>query len=153
MASPRDTRQQGENSKGHQPERVTEVLREHMALQTAEMALAGRPQSPWLFTTPAGDMIRSNNFRERCWRPLLASLGLRYHTVHAIRHSYATRMIMAGANVVYLQRQLGHSSIKLTIDLYCHWIELAQRPETLEVDRLVSTPAGTPGGSSAAVTR
>ncbi len=57
--------------------------------------------------------------------------------MHTIRHTYATRLIMAGANPVYVQRQLGHSSIKLTVDLYTHWIEETRRRHALEVDRLL----------------
>lgn len=47
---------------------------------------------------------------------------------------------MAGANLVYVQHQLGHSSIQVTVDLYCHWIELAKRTNELEVDLLAVSP-------------
>ena len=112
------------------------VLKDHLALREAEAALSGRPISPWLFTTPDQKLIRSNNFRDRVWRPLLKALGLRYRTVHAIRHTYATSMIMDRASLVYVQRQLGHSSITITVDTYTHWIEKAERGDVLEVDRL-----------------
>ena len=110
----------------------------------------------WVFTSPQGQLIRSNNFRDRVWRPLLKGLGLRYRNVHAIRHTYATRMIMAGANLVYVQKQLGHSTIQLTVDTYTHWIEEVERGSQLEVDRLmpgyslneVGTFAGTLKGIS-----
>ncbi|MBI5410501.1 MAG: site-specific integrase [Nitrospirae bacterium] len=92
------------------------VLKDHLALRCTESALFGREGPEWLFTTPEGYQIRSNNFRDRIWNPLLASLGLRYRCVHAIRHTYATRLIMAGAPLVYVQRQLGHSSIQVTVD-------------------------------------
>lgn len=120
---------------------VVEVLREHRTLQQAEASIDGTPLGPWLFTSPQGGMIRSNNFRDRVWRRLLGSLDLEYRTVHAIRHTFATRLIMAGANIVYVQRQLGHSTIQMTVDLYTHWIDRVGRRETLEVDRLLN-PSG-----------
>jgi len=127
------------------------VLKDHLTLQEAEAALTGKPRADWVFTSPEGDIIRSNNFRDRVWRPLLKRLGLRYRNVHAIRHTYATRMIMSGANIVYVQKQLGHSSIQLTVDTYTHWIEEADRGRTLEVDRLTTPPVvdevGTPAGT------
>lgn len=49
-------------------------------------------------------------------------------------------MIMSGANLVYVQKQLGHSSIQLTVDTYTHWIQLAERNAVLEVDRLLALP-------------
>jgi hypothetical protein len=54
-------------------------------------------------------------------------------------------MIMAGANLVYVQKQLGHSTIQLTVDTYTHWIEAVERGSQLEVDRLM------PGYSSTEV--
>jgi len=63
---------------------------------------------------------------------------------------------MAGANLVYVQKQLGHSTIQLTVDTYTHWIEEVERGSQLEVDRLlpgyslkeVGTFAGTLKGMS-----
>jgi integrase len=126
------------------------VLKDLLAMREAEAALRGQPVSPWLFTTPDQKLIRSNNFRDRVWRPLLKALGLRYRTVHAIRHTYATLMIMNRAGLVYVQRQLGHSSITITVDTYTHWIEAAERGDVLEVDRLSRVPAG--GAVTQAVT-
>lgn len=127
---------------------LVETLKGHLALQEAEAMAANRPRPRWLFTTPAGEIIRSNNFRDRIWRPTLKALGLRYRCVHATRHTYATRLIMNGANLVYVQKQLGHSSIKITVDLYTHWIEAAERGHAREVDRLMCGPdGGTSGGT------
>ena len=40
--------------------------------------------------------------------------------MHALRHTYATRAIENGMNPKVLQKLLGHSSIKITMDLYVH---------------------------------
>jgi hypothetical protein len=45
-------------------------------------------------------------------------------------------MILSGANIVYVQKQLGHSSIQLTVDTYTHWLKESERGQALEVDRL-----------------
>ncbi len=119
---------------------LVEMLKNHVAVQEAEAALTGQPRSRWLFPTLRGEIIRSNNFRDRVWRPLLKKAGLRYRNVHSTRHTYATRMILGGANLVYVSRQLGHSSIQITVDLYTHWIERSERGHTLDVDRLQVPP-------------
>lgn len=62
--------------------------------------------------------------------------GVPYRWIHATRHPFASRMILSGANVVYVQRQLGHASIQLTVDTYTHWLKESERGQTLEVDRL-----------------
>ncbi len=117
------------------------VLRDYLVVRDAEDMLNERPTGEWLFTTPGGDMIRSNNFRDRVWKPILKAAGVPYRWIHATRHAFASRMILSGANVVYVQKQLGHSSIQLTVDTYTHWLKESERGQTLEVDRL-STPFG-----------
>ena len=39
-------------------------------------------------------------------------------TPHSLRHSYAAIAIKAGADVKILQRQMGHTSASLTLDVY-----------------------------------
>jgi hypothetical protein len=41
-----------------------------------------------------------------------------------------------------MQKQLGHSSIQLTVDTYTHWIQQSERDLVLEVDRLMGQPKG-----------
>jgi integrase len=130
------------------------VLRETLVIREAEAMLHGSPSEGWLFPATQGGIIRSNNFRDRVWKPLLKAAGLSYRWVHATRHTFATRMIMGGANLVYVQKQLGHSSIQITVDLYTHWIERSERKTVLEVDRLVGQPEEdgcTPGCTQARV--
>lgn len=55
---------------------LVDMLKEHLALQAAEAALRGEPCPKWLFTSPRGGIIRSNNYR----------------TIHATRHIFATRL-------------------------------------------------------------
>jgi len=118
------------------------VLQDYSVVREAEALLKGQPVDGWLFTTPRGEIIRANNFRDRVWKPLLRAAGLPYRWIHATRHTFATRMILNGANVVYVQKQLGHSSIQLTVDTYTHWIQQSERDSVLEVDRLIGQPGG-----------
>jgi len=48
--------------------------------------------------------------------------GLRVRNPHDLRHTYATILLMAHQSPAYVQKQLGHSSIKTTVDNYGHWI-------------------------------
>jgi integrase len=45
------------------------------------------------------------------WQPLLSKAGLPYRKYHATRHSYATWMLDAGADVRWVQQQMGHATI------------------------------------------
>jgi integrase len=48
--------------------------------------------------------------------------GLEIRNPHDLRHTYATILLMAGMSPAYVQRQLGHSSISITVDIYGHWV-------------------------------
>jgi len=46
-------------------------------------------------------------------------------------------MVAAGAHPKYLQAQMGHSSIRVSLDLYGHLFPDANRSVLAELDRLV----------------
>ena len=47
-------------------------------------------------------------------------------TFHSFRHTFAKRALESGAQITSLSRHLGHSSLKVTTDIYGHW-ERAER--------------------------
>ena len=47
-------------------------------------------------------------------------------TFHSFRHTFAKRAFENGAQVTWLSRHLGHSTLKVTTDIYGHW-ERAER--------------------------
>ena len=44
-----------------------------------------------------------------------------HHSPKSLRHTFASRHLMNGADMVWVQRQLGHTSIKMTVDTYAKW--------------------------------
>src|SRR6185312_324037 len=75
--------------------------------------------------------------RLRTRRPPKRARPLRFHD---LRHTYATLMIAAGAHAKYLQAQMGHASIRVTLDLYGHLYPDANRTVLRELDRLIEPP-------------
>jgi integrase len=43
---------------------------------------------------------------------------VRHIRVHDARHTYASLMLRRGVPTAYVSKQLGHSSIQVTVDLY-----------------------------------
>lgn len=73
-----------------------------------------------VFTTQPGEPIRSASFHD-VWQPAVKAAGLGVKpTVHDLRHSHASWLIMRGVPLTVIQRRLGHSSIKVTSDVYGH---------------------------------
>ena len=46
----------------------------------------------------------------------------RARSPHDLRHTYATLLLMDHYSPAYVQKQLGHHSISMTVDIYGHWI-------------------------------
>jgi len=56
----------------------------------------------------------------RVFYPSLETAGVKRVRFHDLRHTYAGLMISMGANIKFVQRQLGHASIQTTLDIYGH---------------------------------
>jgi len=130
---------------------LTARLRERFSVRQAEAALAGSPISAWVFPS-ATDLTKPLNdawLRDRVWRPLLEKASVRHVRVHDARHTYASLMLRRGVPIAYVSKQLGHSSIQVTVDLYGHFQPGADRHhvEGLATALEVATPDGEEPGA------
>ncbi|MBR2743572.1 MAG: site-specific integrase [Clostridia bacterium] len=77
-----------------------------------------------LFTTESGGLVTSNQVNMELSR-VLKKYKIVDETVrgkvscHSLRHTYATRMIEGGMQPKVLQKLLGHTDIRITMDTYC----------------------------------
>src|SRR2546425_7014448 len=98
---------------------LTEVKAKRPALA---MARGWRPVPPWAFVTSNGTPYGQRNVT-RDFKRVLAKARLPEHlTPHSLRHSFATLHLLNGEKPQWVQQQLGHASIKLTVDTYGSWI-------------------------------
>ena len=111
------------------PAALTASLRELHSIRQAQAVVEGVAKSPWVFrsATDPGKPINDAWFRDRVWRPLLEKAEVRHIRVHDARHTYASLMLRRGVPIAYVSKQLGHSSIQITVDLYGHFIPGADR--------------------------
>ncbi|QQK75842.1 site-specific integrase [Salicibibacter cibarius] len=47
-------------------------------------------------------------------------------TIHGMRHTHASLLFEAGVDIKDVQERLGHSDIKMTLDIYTHVTETKQ---------------------------
>ena len=81
-----------------------------------------------VFLTPEGSRwCRPTNNAMRVFNRILVRAGIdrvdaegRKLDIHALRHTFGSRMARSGAGLVHVQRLLGHSDPKLTAQVYTH---------------------------------
>ncbi len=97
---------------------AVDLLARHRAWTREEAFRLGIPWPEWVFWGPAGRPILPAVLNQRFarWRRWAGLPG--HLVVHSLRHTYAVRALEAGARERYVQQQMGHSSITITVDLY-----------------------------------
>jgi integrase len=75
-----------------------------------------------VFPSPGGTILDPDNLYHRYFLPVLAKAGIRKIRLHDLRHTFGSLLIQAGASIVYVKEQMGHSSIQVTVDIYGHLI-------------------------------
>jgi len=108
---------------------VIQVLKEHRLRK-------GDPDGDdLLFDQGDGTPIGPPRVSKVLWPRLLKRAGIRESIrLHDLRHTYCSLLLSQGANPKYIQAQLGHSSIMITMDLYGHLMPETNKQETERLD-------------------
>lgn len=92
----------------------------------------GKGAGDFVFTNPAGNPWRQNNFLYRTWPAILKKAALdRKPTPHWLRHGHVPLLNRAGVSLPEMQRRLGHEDIAITINTYGRMID-DMSPESLD---------------------
>lgn len=96
-------------------------LLEYRERQNKEKALLGiQPnETDYVFANEFGRYIEPSYLR-KLYNKILKKAEIKHLNFHCIRHTYATIMIDKGVDVKSLSELLGHSSVEITMNLYCH---------------------------------
>ena len=115
----------------HQLAETLKNLKHNRKLETVKRGWKSVPK--WVFVNGEGHTLDGNNWRKRIFDKVLEKAELRKIRVHDLRHTYASLLIQAGESLAYVRDQLGHHSIKVTVDIYGH---LAPEGNKEAVDKL-----------------
>jgi len=81
-----------------------------------------RLRSKYVFLNEEGTPIEIETLRKNAWSKGLKKAGLEYRPVIQTRHTFATMMISSGENLGWIQKMMGHSSLKMITDKYFTYI-------------------------------
>ena len=138
------------------PRHTGAVLRDWMDTIRAEAAVRGQ-EATWLFPGATGQPIE-----DKCPLPALRRLlklaGItRKVRNHDLRHTYASLALQRGVPLLVVSRQLGHSTIAITADIYGHLVPDATREAADAWEAILDansrTPRATPAPGTARTPR
>lgn len=112
------------------PARTLELLREHYR--------QSRPPRPWVFGNLRGQGPMLHSTLQKVFKDAVRQSGVNgAASIHTLRHSYATNLLLAGVDLTVVQRWLGHRNIATTT-IYTHVVEQAPRDYLALVNNLMA---------------
>ncbi|MBR3429291.1 MAG: site-specific integrase [Clostridia bacterium] len=104
------------------------------ALEDLKTAPGYKPDG-FVIHTKDGSPILPRSF-EQTLELMCAAAGIRRVGVHALRHTYATRLFEKGVDIKIISELLGHSSTEITYRIYVHVIDSLKEAavEALDLD-------------------
>lgn len=122
------------------PELVLELKKWKLRCPKGELNL--------VFPNSSGRPEGRGNMLLRGFHPTLRKAGLPKIRFHDLRHTYASLLIAQGEHPKYIQVQMGHSSINITMDIYGHLMETINQKSA---KRLGATILGQYGSKMVAI--
>ena len=89
-----------------------------------------------MFTNEKGGLVDKDNWRHRIFNKVLEKAELRRIRIHDLRHTYATLRISKCDNIADVSAQLGHHAVKLTLDVYNHWLPGKKKSQVDALDSM-----------------
>lgn len=77
----------------------------------------------WVFPNPFTLSRWANDSKiTRRWKKALNQAGVRYRRPYQTRHTYASMMLSAGENPLYVAQQMGHADWSMLVKVYGRWM-------------------------------
>lgn len=123
----KDPKTAGSRRKIALPPYVVEMLRQWYETQLQDIIfMGGIWQDAGVLLSYKNGRIRPPAYISAWWRNFLKRNGLPHVKFHSLRHTSATLLLSAGANIKSVAARLGHTSITTT-NRYLHYVEEADR--------------------------
>lgn len=104
------------------PQEIVKMLKSHKTAQDKLSLKLGKDEfnkEKLVFCSEVGTPLSSRNI-QRTHYSICNKIGLSGIGFHALRHTFATRMIEENVPVKTVQYWIGHSSIEITYNIYVH---------------------------------
>jgi integrase len=119
--------------------KMLEVLRGVQATQAEQTRLLGPEYQDHgvVFAQPNGKPLHGHNLTQRDLRRICKRAGVPRLTFHQLRHMRATYLALAGVPIRVAQERLGHSSARITQEIYQHTLATHQYQAAPDVEAVL----------------
>jgi len=102
-------------------------LADLLSAHLAGLGLTAADPDAFVFARPDGRPLAYANWRRTVWGPSCARAGIPACQFHDLRRTNATALVAEGVDVKTAQARLGHSDVRLTLDVYAQVVSSADR--------------------------
>lgn len=81
--------------------------------------------------------MHERNFKDRKFYPALVKAGLPRIVFHNLRKTCATLLLESGANIKFVQQQLGHKDASITLGIYSQVNQIARQESVQKFESYV----------------
>ncbi|KJS29353.1 MAG: hypothetical protein VR64_21285 [Desulfatitalea sp. BRH_c12] len=114
-------------------DQLAETLRQLLTQRKRETLQNGAGELAEYVFIRNGKPIPKNTVTNH-YNKILQKAGIRKVRVHDMRHTFASILLTNNESLVYVKEQMGHSSIKMTVDIYGHLIPSSNRAAVNRLD-------------------
>ena len=101
-----------------------------------------------VFPSEAGSPLQEACMVRKFFKPALEKAKLPKIRFHDMRHTYASLLIEQGENIKYIQNQLGHSSLIVTLKVYAHLMKPVNQEAAIRLENQVFEQNGDQAGKN-----
>lgn len=116
--------------------KIGSLLVQQLSRHFMRQKKSNHPDSEWVFCDRDGKMMNRSREPRSSFRRLMKR-GLPRIRIHDLRHTYATLLLADGENAKVVSENLGHASVKITLEIYCHVNPAMQSNAAGRLDRLL----------------
>jgi integrase len=117
------------------PAVTIQALQEYRAVQAEERLKAGLGRDPrgLVFTRADGQSLDPDSL-SKAFRRLVAAADVTPITLHGLRHTHISHLLIDGVHVKVVSERAGHANVNITLSVYAAYIPSMQADAALRVD-------------------
>ena len=117
------------------PAITVQAMQEHRVEQAEERLKLGLGRDPRgvVFTRASGEPLDQDSLSKAFVR-LVAAAGVTPITLHGLRHTHISHLLMDGVHIKVVSERAGHANVNITLSVYAAYIPSMQADAALRVD-------------------